>query len=591
MSWIHDDDLKSIRNRADIVDVMSHYIPLNKNGRNYTAKCPFHDDHDPSLNISVDKQIFKCFVCGAGGDVFGFVSKIEQVSFPEAVSKVADLIGYSLSKPIQTIEKKADPNEKYYNINQSYIDFMKYELMTDQGALAYDYLKKRKMNEDILKRFEIGYAPESNQSMRFFQAKKFQIDDLENIGLVRNDIAVFSHRIVIPIHDENGKPIGFTARRLSDDQDVAKYINTSQTILYQKGQVVFNYHRASRYARKAGRCILVEGAMDVLAFEKADLHESVACLGTACTNEQLNLLKKLHVPLTLCYDGDQAGQNATYKFIQMALPAHIEMVIVKNLSAKDPDEIFDEGGKKELESFVQRTISVVDFLFDYLLTIYNLENYEDKKAYAEELYNAISLSCNEFEKGSYLTRISKMTGFDFSHLNQNTRPVVQKKNKPLPSIMIRPLQGRIHAEYEALMMILLSKEACDSFKSEIGFFKDSRCQQLSLYCYDVYREDQSIDFDRLLSRIDEEDIREFFIEMWNAADHKNGYRPDYFQDILFKIKECTLQEQIDQMNKKIEEIADPIEKACLSTDKIQLLKQQKELRKKGGYNGSSNEQN
>lgn len=582
MSWINDEDLKSIRNRADIVDIMSHYITLNKNGRNYKAICPFHDDHDPSLSISVDKQIFKCFVCGAGGDVFGFVSKIEQISFPEAVNKVADLIGYSLSKPIQMIEKKDDPNQAYYEINQSYIDFMKYELMSDQGALAYDYLKKRKFNEDILKRFEIGYAPESNRSMRFFQAKQFQSDQLEKIGLTRNDMAVFASRIVIPIHNENGKPIGFTARRISDDQDVAKYINTTQTPLYQKGQIIFNYHRAIRYARKTGRCILVEGAMDVLAFEKADIHESVACLGTACTKEQLSLLKKLRVPLTLCYDGDQAGQNATYKLIQMALPLRIELVIVKNLSAKDPDEIFNEGGKEELESFVQRTISVVDFLFDYLLTIYNLENYEDKKAYAEELYQAISLSCNEFEKGSYLTRISKLTGFDFTHLNQVSKPVISKKNKPLPSRVNLPLNGRIHAEYEALMMILLSKEACDLFKSEIGFFKDLRCQQLSLYCYDVYREYQSIDFDRLLARIDEDEIREFLIELWNTADHENGYRTDYFQDILFKIKECTLQEQIDQMNKKIEEVADPIEKARLSTDKIQLLKQQKALRKQGG---------
>lgn len=582
MSWIKEEDLKAIRSRADIVDIMSRYISLNKKGNNYTALCPFHDDHDPSLSISTDKQIFKCFVCGTGGDVFGFVSKIEQISFPEAVYKVADLISYPLSTSFNRIEKKVDPNKAYYDLLQIYIEFMQYELQSEQGSVAFDYLKKRKINDDILRRFEIGYAPTSEQSIRFFQAKQFSDNDLEDLGLTRNGFAVFTDRFVIPIHDEKGNPVGFTARRLVEDETISKYINSSQTKIYEKGQIVFNYHRAAHFARKAGRCILVEGAMDVLAFEKADIHESVACLGTACTSFQLNLLKNLRVPITVCYDGDKAGQNASYKFIKMAIAQHMEVVVVKNATTKDPDEIFNEGGKEELEAFVQRTISVVDFLFDYLLTQYNLENYEDKKAYAQELYDAVELTCDSFEKTSYLTRINKVTGFDFSNLVQSKKSEKRKEYKVRPSIMIRPMNGRIHAEYEALTMILSSKEACDLFKSEIGFFKDSRCQKLSLYCYDVYREYSKLDKDILLSRINEEDIRNFLMELLNNSNSMNSYSEDYFRDILNKIKECTLQEQIDQINSQIEIIADPIEKARLSTKKIQLLKKQKDLMIKGG---------
>lgn len=583
MSWIKEEELKAIRARADIVDILSRYITLNKQGKNYTALCPFHDDHDPSLFVSTDKQIYKCFVCGAGGDVFTFVQHMEQISFPEAVAKVADLIGFPLSVALPSKTKKADPNEKYYDILQTYIEFMQYELNSEEGAIAYQYLKRRKVNEDILKRFEIGYAPSSAQSLRFLEAKRFAMDDLEDIGLVSDHYATFQDRFVIPIHDAHGHPVGFTARRLNDEDNVAKYINSSQNKIYEKGKLVFNYHRAGRFARKSKRVILVEGAMDVLAFEKADIHESIACLGTACTDFQCNLIKQLHVPVTVCYDGDRAGQNATYKFVKMAIKEHMDVMIVKNTTSKDPDEIFDKGGKEELEAFVNRTISPVDFLFDYLLFQYNLENYEDKKAYAQELFEAVNLTCSEFEKAAYLTRIKKDTGFDFTHVLPSVQPTISKhKSSVYFKPIVRPLDGRLHAEQDALNMILLSKDASNTFKSEIGFFKDERCQQLSLYCYDIYRQQDHIDLDSLLARINEEDIRMYLLNLWNDPHRLMTYDDTYFQDILQKIKECTVQEQIDQINQEIEKIADPIEKARLATSKIQLIKKRNVLQKKGG---------
>lgn len=581
MSWIKEDDLKAIRNRADIVDILSRYITLNKKGKSYTAICPFHDDHDPSLSISTDKQIYKCFVCGAGGDVFGFVSRIESISFPEAVFKVADIIGYPLDASISKLSSKKDENQPYYDILQAYIVFTQYELKSEQGIRAYDYLRTRKMNEDIIQRFEIGFAPTSMQSLRFLEAKRYSQDDLEKLGLVQDDHAVFQDRIMIPIHDQYGHPIGFTARIL-DSSSQAKYINTSQTFLFEKGNVIFNYHRASRFARKNGRCILVEGAMDVLAFEKADIHESMACLGTACTSYQLQLIKNLHVPVILCYDGDRAGQNATYKFIQKALQEHVEMAIVKNTSDRDPDEIYDAGGAQELQSFVSRTISVVDFLFDYLLLEYNLENYEDKKAYASELYEVIHATCSDFEKASYLHRIQTLTGFDFSQVKEEV-PIRKRSKKTRPMLPLsRPLSGRYHAEREALMNILISKDASATFKAEVGFFQDPKCQQLSLYCYDIYRQQDQLDIDTLLARINEEEIRRFLLDLWEDTNRLQNYDETYFQDVLLKLKTCTLQEQIDQINRSIETVADPIEKAHLATKKTKLLMQQKLLRTKGG---------
>ena len=587
MSWISEDDIKAIRQQADIVDVMSHYITLEKKGKDYKAICPFHDDHDPSLSISTDKQIFKCFVCGTGGNVFTFVQKIENISFLEAVCKVAELIHYPLHLDAHQFQPKVDVNKPYYDCIQSYIRFLTFELESENGESVKRYLSQRKINEDIIKRFEIGYAPESSRSVKYLKAKGFNEQILTETGLIRthdlDTYAVFEQRLMIPIHDENGNPVGFTARRLNEDKETAKYINTSETKIYHKGNLIFNYHRAKEFAKKNKRCILVEGAMDVIAFEKADIHESIACLGTACTDFQCNLIKQLHVPVTVCYDGDRAGQNATYKFVKMAIKEHMDVMIVKNTTSKDPDEIFDQGGKEELEAFVNRTISPVDFLFDYLLFQYNLENYEDKKAYAQELFEAVNLTCSEFEKAAYLTRIKKDTGFDFTHVLPSVQPTISKhKSSVYFKPIVRPLDGRLHAEQDALNMILLSKDASNTFKSEIGFFKDERCQQLSLYCYDIYRQQDHIDLDSLLARINEEDIRMYLLNLWNDPHRLMTYDDTYFQDILQKIKECTVQEQIDQINQEIEKIADPIEKARLATSKIQLIKKRNVLQKKGG---------
>lgn len=573
MSWIREEDLKAIRAQADIVDIMSRYLSLSKKGKNYEALCPFHDDHDPSLSISTDKQIFKCFVCGAGGDVFGFVQKIENISFPEAVAKVAEMIGYPLAMPKDAFVPKVDPLKSYHDIMQAYISYMQYELKSEAGSFAMDYLHKRKINEDILTRFEIGFAPDADASKRYFEAKKYDKRVLKELGLMNGDRVVFHNRFVIPIHDAKGNPIGFTARKLTNAGDDPKYINSPQTKLYEKGQVVFNYHRAKVFAHKAHRAILVEGAMDVLAFEKADIHESIACLGTACTKEQLGLIKALRVPVTICYDGDRAGQDATYKFGKMAVQAQIEVVVVKNTTNKDPDEIFDAGGKEELSNFVLRTISFVDFLFDYLLTKYNLDNYEDRKAYGQELFEAIDRLANSFEKDTYLARLKEKTGFDFQK-SQVPQPKKKEKQRFFPMHISRPMPGRDQAERAMLNCILLSKSACQRFRDEIGFFKDSRIQKLSLYCYDIYRSKDRLDMDTMMARINEEELRSFLMQMWNDPYRIKTFDEMFFEDSMNKMKSCALQEQIDALNAKIKTVADPIAKAKLSIEKQRLLHEQ-----------------
>ena len=589
MSWISEDDIKAIRQQADIVDVMSRYITLEKQGKNYKAICPFHDDHDPSLSISTDKQIFKCFVCGTGGNVFTFVQKIENISFLEAVCKVAELIHYPLHLDKSQFQPKVDQNQPLYDCIQSYIRFLTFELESENGESVKRYLSQRKINEDIIKRFEIGYAPESSRSVKYLKAKGFNEQILTDTGLIRthdlNTYAVFDNRLMIPIHDENGNPVGFTARRLNEDKDVAKYINTSETKIYHKGNLIFNYHRAKEFAKKNKRCILVEGAMDVIAFEKADIHESIACLGTACTKEQMALLKRLNVPLVVCYDGDKAGKAATYKFGKLAVDYGLNFSIVKNTTGKDPDEIFNELGKDELYLSVHKTVSFVEFLLDYLPNQYDLDNYEDKKKFTSEMQSFIERTCTDFEKADYYSRIKDLTGFDLSHQNQNI-PVSKKESRNNAAVVrnIEPLKnGRTLAEHGVLWMILNSELAADQFKDQIGFFQDPVCEELSLYCYDMYRNMDHIDFDVLMSYIEKEDVRNLLVSLMENPFHVDGYNEDFFNDSLMKIKECTLQAQIDNLNDQIKNVQDPMLKISLASKKQELIIQRNEIlhRKEG----------
>ena len=583
LAWIKEEDLKAIRQQADIVEILDQYVTLEKKGRSYVAVCPFHDDHDPSLSISTEKQIFKCFVCGTGGNVFSFVQQIENITFPEAVVKIADMIGYPLQMEGQDFSVKENENQPLFDVLQNYIRFLQYELQSQDGLLAMDYLQKRKMNEDVIRRFEIGYAPDIQRNTQFLQAQNISEQIGKDTGVLMEGRAVFHDRITIPIHDENGNPLGFTARTLSKNEDVPKYINTSQTKIYEKGNVVFNYHRAKSFARKNKRCILAEGAMDVLAFEKADIHESVACLGTACTNQQLLLLKRLQVPIVVCYDGDKAGQNATYKFVKLAINQHMDVQVVKNDTGLDPDEIFDQQGKEGLSAFVSKTISVVDFLFDYGQTYYNLENYDDRKTFGQEMFEVIHKTCQAFEKPAYFQRLKTLTGFDFSKMElERERPQVPRPTSASRRIPLTPMKesGRTQAEKAVLSMMLISKMACNRFKDEVGYFQNGQIRDLANYIYDAYRQYTKLDLDILLARIDDENTRNFLMKFWEDPMRMRVFNEDYLNDGLLKIQKCIVEDELIQIKRHMATTQSPEEKEKWMKKRQSVVLKREELNKR-----------
>ena len=582
MARLTEQEINQIRAKADIVDVVGRYLPLTRKGRNYVTQCPFHDDHDPSMSVNAEKQIFKCFVCGTGGNVFSFVQKYEKISFIEAVYKVADYAGVHIEHSLALPTRKVDPHVAgLYKANQAAIEFMHYQLDTLNARHVKEYLLKRNLNDEIIKAFEIGYNPEDDALYQFLHAKKISDEQILGAGLARMSSYgvkdVFSNRIMIPIHDENGNPVGFTARRVRES-DEAKYINTTETEIYKKGDLIFNYHRVKPDARKHKKVFLVEGAMDVLAFEKVNLHNSVATLGTALTKTQLQLLKLLHVPIVLCYDGDVAGKNATYKFGKLAVDAQLPFEIVDNRYGLDPDEIIDAYGKDEFVALTEKTISWIDFLFEFLLTRYNLDNYSQKKEFAMEMADAIQKVQDGFEKDSYYIRLRELTDFDMQvkDVHAENKKKQQKEIFPKKGFLSFPKSGRTHAEYEILSQMLSGLSASNYFKEELGFLKEDTCNKLAIYIIDYYRTHSAIEVADLYDSIAEEPVRSLLLDISNWELGRDEVDMNVLKDAICKVKDCFLEDKIQLLNEKIKSIQDPMEKAKLAVEKNALIKERGE---------------
>ncbi|MBO4219027.1 MAG: DNA primase, partial [Erysipelotrichaceae bacterium] len=298
MSRIPEDVIKDIRSRARIEEIIGSYITVMKQGNNYVAYCPFHDDHNPSLHINTSLQIFKCFSCpaenGSVGDVFKFVEKYKHVSYPEAIRIVAEKIGYKYD--FGDTGKKVFIESVTHRLNRETIAFCQYELSTKAGKPFRDYLQKRHIDDDLIEKYAIGYNPPDDKLNKYLTKKGYQDKEIIEANLARMSSYglkdVFANRIMIPIYDGDGHPIGFTARTLDPDT-TSKYINTSETPVFRKSNVLFNLHRAREIVREKKFMIICEGPMDVMALERGGYGNAVCSLGTATTEQQLLTIKRL----------------------------------------------------------------------------------------------------------------------------------------------------------------------------------------------------------------------------------------------------------------------------------------------------------
>lgn len=386
-----DNDFSRIQNSANIVEIIKSYISLESHGKNYFGVCPFHDDHSPSMSVSPDKQIYKCFVCGATGNVFNFVENFLGVTFLEAVKIVADKVGENFTIKENKEEAKF---KKYYDIMNLATLFYQNNLRTAVGEKAREYLHNRGLNDDIIKDFSIGLALKENDTLyKLLASKKIDIKDIDALGLVgKGDNGLydlFRNRIIFPLKSPAGKVNGFSGR-IYNGESQSKYINTKETIIFKKRENLYNYHLAAPASRQEKFIIVCEGFMDAIRIYSIGIKNVVATMGTALAKEQVALLKKLNVKVIIVMDNDNAGEMATISLGQSLIKENIDIGVVRLTGKKDPDEYILEYGPEAFKDNIRNPISYPEFMEYTLRKNKNLNNPSELTEYINNMINMIS---------------------------------------------------------------------------------------------------------------------------------------------------------------------------------------------------------
>ncbi len=443
------DELKEeIRSANDIVDVISQYVSLKRSGRNFFGLCPFHKEKSPSFSVSADRQYFHCFGCHKGGDVFTFVSEIEKVSFKEALELLAERAKIPL--PVSEnaeFNKTQYLKDKMYKVNAETTLFYHERLYKPLAKIAQDYVKQRKLDNNTLKAFKIGYSGEYNELYKYLKSKGFKDEEILSTGLVnKNDrgeyIDRFRKRLMFPIMDVSGRVIAFGGRKLDNNEKVAKYINSNENLVYSKKKNLFALNLAKQSDSK--NIILVEGYMDAISLYQRGFNNVVASLGTALTEEQGRLLRRYCEQVILSYDSDGAGQEAIMRGLTILEDQGCDARVLQMDGAKDPDEYVIKYGSGRFKLLVENAISLIEFKIKMLKNKYNLENSNDKIRFLKEITKILSSVENKIEREIYIDKIAEQYNISkeaiYAEVNKATynpktaekaliKPVVKKEKE------------------------------------------------------------------------------------------------------------------------------------------------------------------
>ena len=476
MAYISNEEINEIRSRANIVDIISGYLQVSSKGKNYVALCPFHNDHSPSLIISPEKQIFNCFTCRTGGNVFSFVMKYENVSFAEAVSIVAKKVGFNLKNDV--FVKSENKYSKDYEIYEYAMKYYLNNINTTDGSKARDYLLKRGINETIIKEFKLGYSGSSKDTFyKLATNKGWDIETLNKLGLINkvneNVYDTFINRIVIPIENLKGEVVGFTGRIFNGEDNTAKYLNTKETEIFKKSSLLFNYHNAKNYIRDRKSVIVVEGNMDAIKMSAKGFKNVVALMGVALSNEQIDILKRLKVPVILMLDNDNAGEEATIKNGESLINSGVNTKVVRLSGAKDPDEYLEKFGIDAMQNNIDKAIKYIDFKIECLKKDKDLSNMEDLITYVKEVINSINGE-DDLTKEIILSKISKDYAIDIDILKSNLKTEVKKdvKKEEPQEVRDKKLTKYQKASHKILYYMLMDSKYINLYKNTLGYFKE-----------------------------------------------------------------------------------------------------------------------
>ena len=562
--------INEIRNKIDIVEVISKYVPLTQRGKNYFGVCPFHDDHSPSMSVSKEKQIFTCFSCGATGNVFTFVSDYEHIGFYDAVRLLGNQVGYNLG----TSKIVKNKNSEAFEIYEQACKFYQNTLNTTLGKNAYEYLEKRQIDKETIKKFKIGLSVSKVSLTDYLIGKGYELKKLIALGLSNeNGTDLFINRIMFPLTDLEGNIVAFSGR-IYNTKDGSKYINTKETAIFKKGSILYNYHNAKEMLKKNDSVIVMEGFMDVIRASTAGINNCIATMGTALTKQNANILKKMADNIILCFDGDKAGEEATTSAINVLKEIDITPKVVRLEENLDPDEYILKYGESKFKSKIDNPESTIDFLMEQHKTNKNLNDIEDITKYINESLNDLLEIDDLVLLDLTLKKMSDEYHVEYDVLKDKLKEL---KNKVKSKKVVTQKQNKEikYNQYELAEMNLIyymtkDEKIISLVESEVTFFPDNNIRELAnkiIYYYGKYGVFKIADFISYIS--DNEEILKLFNTIINMNNNEQ-YSEEEINDYIKVINSYPIRKKEIELKEKLKKETDPIKQAKIVSEMLSL---------------------
>ncbi|KNF09333.1 DNA primase DnaG [Gottschalkia purinilytica] len=598
----NDDIIREVRESNDIVDIISQYVQLKRTGSNYKGLCPFHNEKTPSFVVSPIKQMFHCFGCGEGGDVITFIMKYQNLDFVESLKILADRANIILEDKTKNMNIELEKTKnRLYEINREAAIYF-YKNLFNNGN-AFKYLLNRGINEETIKKFGIGYSPDSwNGLLYYLKGKNYSEDELEKAGLIikhRDGTRYydrFRNRIMFPIMSTNKKVIGFGGRTI-DINSQPKYLNSPETLVFSKGINLYGLNIAKEYIR-GQKIILVEGYMDVISLYRNGINYCVASLGTALTTNQVKLLKRYNAQVYTCYDCDEAGMKATDKALDILKEEGINPKVIMLGEGMDPDEYIKIYGSNEFKKRIDNALSYMDFKIQRIKLKYNISTTEGKIDFTKNIAKLLKQFKSPIELDAYIKKVSEDTNISIEAIKkevfnkEDNSTDLEVKSKYIKSGYrynnkenIKPVEylqepGHLIAEKELLKLILNDKNIYLNIKDNISprDFLNSSYKKIAETVYKIFEENIDIDINELSNNFDQIEknmLNELFDETTQMnQSEKMKAADDYVKKINYykiNIKRSEIKKQLKLFENKKDKTEGDVEtfkELCLELIKI-----------------------
>ncbi len=578
------EQINNIKNSINIVDIVSNYIPLTKKGKNYFGVCPFHPDSDPSFCVSEQKQIYTCFSCKATGNVIHFVMNYENISFKEALKILADKANINIDIG-DTKRIISDKNSKLYDIYDTALKFYQNNINTASGKTAKEYLYSRGFNDEIIKEFMIGLSLTNHDLLtKILVNKKNSYEDMLKSGLVvKNNYGysdIYSNRIMFPIWDVTGKVVGFSGRIFNgeDTKQFAKYINTKETPIFKKGELLYNYHRAKNSCRQKNCVIIVEGQLDLIRVYSIGVENVIATMGTAFTKEHTLLVKRLASNVIICFDGDSAGAKATIACGNELTSIGITPKIIRLENNMDPDEYIKSNGKEKFIEKVDNPINFIDFKLSFYKNDKDFNNNNDIAKYVNTIIDELSKIDDEILKELTLKKLSIESNLDIDFLRDSLNKKKVNVKKEIKNIKSTVKEDKYEMASKHLIYYMLrDKKVIKMYNNSKVFIPDEKYRLLAKEISGFYINNGFIDVSALMNSFtNNEDMIKLIgeIEFLNL---NNEYDILQINDYINVLKQYSINSEINRLEQQMHTINNRDDKLVLAQKLLELKKEQSKI--------------